>query len=47
MKWGRIVEAMQAQMINPKAHFLLCMTKILQYLKDPNLWELWYVPYSG
>ena len=23
------------------------MGKILQYLKDPKLWELWYIPYYG
>ena len=23
------------------------MDKILHYLKDPKLWELWYIPYKG
>ena len=23
------------------------MMKILQYLEDPKLWELWYIPYYG
>ena len=23
------------------------MVKILHYLKDPKLWELWYIPYYG
>ena len=23
------------------------MIEILHYLKDPKLWELWYVPYYG
>ena len=23
------------------------MDKILHYLKDPKLWELWYIPYNG
>ena len=23
------------------------MDNILHYLKDPKLWELWYVPYYG
>ena len=23
------------------------MIKILHYLKDPELWELWHIPYSG
>ena len=23
------------------------MIKILHYLKDPKLWELWYIPYYG
>ena len=23
------------------------MDKILHYLKDPRLWELWYIPYYG
>ena len=23
------------------------MDKILHYLKDPKLWELWYIPYYG
>ena len=26
---------------------LLLMDKILHYLKDPKLWELWYIPYYG
>ena len=24
---------------------LLLMMQILHYLKDPKLWELWYIPY--
>ena len=27
--------------------FLLLMDKILHDPKDPKLWELWYIPYSG
>ena len=27
--------------------FLRLMDKILHYLKDPKLWELWYIPYYG
>ena len=23
------------------------MDKILHYLKDPKLWELWYIPFYG
>ena len=23
------------------------MDKILHYLRDPKLWELWYIPYNG
>ena len=23
------------------------MIEILHYLKDPRLWELWYLPYYG
>ena len=23
------------------------MDKILHDLKDPKLWELWYIPYNG
>ena len=23
------------------------MDKILHYLKEPKLWELWYIPYNG
>ena len=23
------------------------MDKILHYLKDPKLWESWYIPYNG
>ena len=23
------------------------MIEILHYLKDPELWELWYIPYYG
>ena len=26
---------------------VLLMIKILHYLKDPKLWELWYIPNSG
>ena len=26
---------------------LLLMIKILHDLKDPKLWELWYIPYYG
>ena len=26
---------------------LLLMIDILHYLKDPKLWELWYIPYFG
>ena len=26
---------------------ILLMIYILQYLKDPKLWELWYIPYYG
>ena len=26
---------------------LLLMIEILHYLKDPTLWELWYIPYDG
>ena len=27
--------------------FLRLMDKILHDLKDPKLWELWYIPYNG
>ena len=26
---------------------ILLMDKILHDPKDPNLWELWYIPYNG
>ena len=26
---------------------ILLMDKILHDLKDPKLWELWYIPYCG
>ena len=26
---------------------VLLMIQILHYLKDPKLWELWYVPHYG
>ena len=26
---------------------ILLMDKILHDLKDPKLWELWYIPYNG
>ena len=26
---------------------ILLMIEILHYLKDPKLWELWYIPYYG
>ena len=28
-------------------HELLLMTEILHHLKDPKLWELWYISYYG
>ena len=28
-------------------HLLLLMIEILPYLKDPKLWELWYIPFYG
>ena len=28
-------------------HRLLLMIEILHYLKDPKLWESWYIPYYG
>ena len=31
----------------PELHTLRLMDKILHYLKDPKLWELWYTPYYG
>ena len=27
--------------------FILSMIEILHYVKDPILWPLWYIPYSG
>ena len=27
--------------------YMLLMIEILHYLKDPKLWELWYIPYCG
>ena len=26
---------------------ILLMIEILHYLKDPELWKLWYIPYYG
>ena len=26
---------------------LLLMIELLHYLKDPKVWELWYIPYDG
>ena len=31
----------------PELHTLRLMDKILHYLKDPKLWELWYTPYHA
>ena len=31
----------------PPYRSLRLMDKILPYLKDPKLWELWYIPYNG
>ena len=28
-------------------YLLRLMDKILHDLKDPKLWELWYIPYNG
>ena len=33
--------------VPPKKELPRWMMKILRYLKDPKLWELWYIPYSG
>ena len=30
-----------------KGTLLRLMDKILHDLKDPKLWELWYIPYNG
>ena len=30
-----------------RAQQLLLMMKILHYLKDPKLWELWHIPSYG
>ena len=26
---------------------ILLMIKVLDYLRNPKLWELWYIPYNG
>ena len=31
----------------PRVRHVRLMDKILHYLKDPKLWELWYIPYNG
>ena len=31
----------------PLTAVLLLMFNILHYLKDPKLWELWYIPHYG
>ena len=31
----------------PTATEVLLMDNILHDLKDPKLWELWYIPYNG
>ena len=31
----------------PKTRLIRLMIEILHYLKDPELWELWYIPYMG
>ena len=31
----------------PLSGLLLLMIYILHFLKDPKLWELWYIPYYG
>ena len=30
-----------------KLPHVLLMISILQYLKDPKLWEFWHIPYYG
>ena len=32
---------------SPSSYYLRLMIKIPQYLKDPKLWELWYIPDYG
>ena len=39
--WG------QSQLGVKQIEMVLLMIKILHYLKDPKLWELWYIPYYG
>ena len=33
--------------VSPKPYTIRLMDKILHDLKDPKLWELWYIPYYG
>ena len=41
------VEGGIGRMTVPSKEILLLMIEVLQYLKDPKLWELWYIPYHG
>ena len=34
-------------LLGPSSIMVRLMDKILHYLKDPKLWELWYIPYYG
>ena len=33
-----------SSVLRSQTYFLRLMDKILHYLKDPKLWELWYIP---
>ena len=38
---------LKARAFTPLDLSILLMDKILHDLKDPKLWELWYIPYNG
>ena len=37
----------EAARVEAPTTFILLMSQILHYLKDPKLWELWHIPYYG
>ena len=45
-----VAETVLAHVLEPPVFALVIirlMIEFLHYLKDPKLWELWYIPYFG
>ena len=47
IRLGKRIPPVLPVVVTPTVIFvILLMIEILHYLKDPKLWELWYVPYN-